>query len=689
VLKRDHTESCKTLYPQAQVLKRDHTKRQPSGCRLLFIEKFLPYISRNKLSMNPFRLVLSFFLLSQNIGLAQTYFIKNDTIISDSIRGDSIKTVAITANSLKSSIIQHENSSFYDNMRLQTDITLKQYGVNNIANLRLRGLSAEQTVVTWNDMPLNSPMLGQTDISLLPSVGWSAVALSETATGGNLSLQSNTKTTAQHISIQYNTAQNLDANVSFGVKPNKKNGIQQQSYFCFYGKNDQNKFPFLPYGKQASVSFLPHAAQTNYGALLNHRVVLQDSSEFALSSWTNYSLRDLPPTLSDFDDDKISRKSQLDAAQRTTLAYTFLEKKARLTLGHSYEILDYTDSTTLLFAQSKANRFFLGGNLNIAPKPEKKRFWGLETHLNYMYDNAFTSAYSNKQQVCGSLKNTVRFRPNTHWQAWLAHQNTTYNATLFFDAAQYSGGFDWYKNFRRSSHGSSHSSSMDAHITHERKRRLPTLNERFWQPGGKPDLQPETIEGTDFTLNFEYKIRANLPLSLSVKAFFINNDAHIQWLPENGVFAPQNVGRVRSEGASFSANIRYKNLVIKDLYSDFKINYNFTNTNNLDNAACKTVQSIYIPKHQANVFWAIGFHQIHLFAQANYIGLRNTTPDASAFLMPYVLLDNGISSVFTTKKSGNFTLFVQVNNLANTNYEITKNYAQPLRNLQIGLRFDR
>ena len=69
-------------------------------------------------------IIVSFFLLAQNSTFAQN---------------DSIKTIEITANSTKTDIINNENDNFYNNIRLQTNIALKQYGVNNIANLRLRG----------------------------------------------------------------------------------------------------------------------------------------------------------------------------------------------------------------------------------------------------------------------------------------------------------------------------------------------------------------------------------------------------------------------------------------------------------------------------------------------------------------------------------------------------------------------
>jgi vitamin B12 transporter len=602
--------------------------------------------------------IFIFFWLYSNIVFAQS---------------DSLTAVQIIGNSLKNEVVANENKDFYSNMRLKTDITLKQYGVNNIANLRLRGLSPEQTAVEWNGMSINSPTLGQMDISLLPAAGWSEVRLSETAIGGVLSLNSSTKNPKNSFFVQYNTAANIEARLTVNPLHRPKTGNLQAT---FYGKKYENRFRFQPLGKGAHDTLLMHAVQENMGAMLNYDYTLKDSSTLSAASWTNSSKRQLPPTLSDFADEKPSKKSQFDFAQRTMLGYDFLRKQAHISLGHSYEILNYTDSTAGLFAQSNATRYFFGANVNIVPKPEKKQFFGLETALNYTYNTAETDTYKDKKQQNGDLKNTLRFRPNSSWQAWVLHKNTLYNEAIFFDALQYGVGFDFYKNIKKA--------VFDAHISHQRNRRLPTLNERFWQPGGQPDLQPETIVGSDIALHFASPIFKNTQLDFTTKAFFIQNDAHIQWQPNNGIWQPKNVGKIESKGFSANAIFKYKPLKKKDLYTDFNINYTLTRTTNMSDTAYKTVQVIYVPQHQASAAWAIGFRGVQFFAQANYTALRNTSSDGIQVLPPYFLLDSGVNYTFKNKKNVAFNLFLHANNVTNTNYQVTRNFAQPLRWFEVG-----
>ncbi|MBK6784016.1 MAG: Plug domain-containing protein [Saprospiraceae bacterium] len=45
---------------------------------------------------------------------------------------------------------------------------LKSYGLGSIATSSVRGGNAGHTLLLWNGLPLNSPMLAQLDLSLLP-----------------------------------------------------------------------------------------------------------------------------------------------------------------------------------------------------------------------------------------------------------------------------------------------------------------------------------------------------------------------------------------------------------------------------------------------------------------------------------------------------------------------------------------
>ena len=59
--------------------------------------------------------------------------------------------------------------SLSDVLTYNSSIFIKQYGRATLSTASFRGTSPSHTQVTWNGMRLNSPMLGMTDFSMIPS----------------------------------------------------------------------------------------------------------------------------------------------------------------------------------------------------------------------------------------------------------------------------------------------------------------------------------------------------------------------------------------------------------------------------------------------------------------------------------------------------------------------------------------
>ena len=68
-------------------------------------------------------------------------------------------------------LVLHENIalSMADVLTFNTSIFVKQYGRATLSTVAFRGTSPSHTQVTWNGMCINSPMLGMTDFSMIPS----------------------------------------------------------------------------------------------------------------------------------------------------------------------------------------------------------------------------------------------------------------------------------------------------------------------------------------------------------------------------------------------------------------------------------------------------------------------------------------------------------------------------------------
>src|SRR5690606_10492085 len=79
--------------------------------------------------------------------------------------------------------------------------------------------------------------------------------------------------------------------------------------------------------------------------------------------------------------------------------------------------------------------------------------------------------------------------------------------------------------------------------------RMPTLNDRYWQPGGDPDLRPEHGWSADAGLVWAGRYRAEVPVAAEAARDQIGGRPVMgsQW-------APENVARTRSLGVEASAS---------------------------------------------------------------------------------------------------------------------------------------
>ncbi|HDR04299.1 MAG TPA: TonB-dependent receptor [Candidatus Marinimicrobia bacterium] len=203
-------------------------------------------------------------------------------------------------------------------------------------------------------------------------------------------------------------------------------------------------------------------------------------------------------------------------------------------------------------------------------------------------------------------------------------------------------------------------------------RRHPTLNDRYWQPGGNPNLKPELTRSLQLWAQYEPQSGASLFLQIFSK----QSKNLIQWVPQAAYWAPANIRQVSrrglKSGAAFSAN---QNTV-------FRFSYSFLETKDL--ALKKPLR--YAPTHQLRVHgifsWRMLTLKSDLFYQSSRIFMYNYPED---------ILDAGMTTVDTElawNNSGRHTertLSCVVTNLFNNRYESVLGYPEPGREWRMTL----
>ena len=225
--------------------------------------------------------------------------------------------------------------------------------------------------------------------------------------------------------------------------------------------------------------------------------------------------------------------------------------------------------------------------------------------------------------------------------------------------------------------------------------RMPTLNDRFWRPGGNPDLRPERATTADLGLAWDAGA-----LGAEVTAFWSATRDQIVWRPQaSGVWSPVNLTRSRALGAEATARAaRVLRLASRDALVDGGLAATFTDARDLSDpdAGAYGRQLRLVPRWTASAWGGLalgaagGRLRADLGVQA--VGRRTTTDSGSLALPAHAVLSGQLRYVRPLAPEGRgaapsatLTLGLAAENLLNTRYEVVPTYVMPPRHLRAHL----
>jgi iron complex outermembrane receptor protein len=210
--------------------------------------------------------------------------------------------------------------------------------------------------------------------------------------------------------------------------------------------------------------------------------------------------------------------------------------------------------------------------------------------------------------------------------------------------------------------------------------RVPTFNDRYWEPGGNPDLQPERSWGGDLGLWLDSP-RGHVEWT----AFGHLRRDQIVWRPSGeGHWTPINVGRVRALGSEISG--AWGRSLAPDATLSVGFIYTFTDARNRSepHSASYNEPVRYVPRDQLKAHSTVSWGPATLTAKVRYTGRRPLTSDGRLVLDAYVTggtrlqLEHSFSGIRTA-------LSVDVENVFNTDYRSIGNRPMPPRHARIRL----
>jgi iron complex outermembrane receptor protein len=555
--------------------------------------------------------------------------------------------------------------SLGDLLQEKSPVFVRQYGAGMLASPSFRGTSAGHTAVFWNGLPINSISLGQSDLSILPiqaidhvevHFGSSGALFGNEAIGGSV-----------HLDTKVQFGQGFKGRLSqtigsFGLSNSAVSTVFSGKSFStqtkVYRQFARNDFPFRDLSKPGTPLVRAENAQTEQMGLVHDLAWnLSEKSQLKASLWWNRADRQIQPVMG-----SATRDMQQDHSWRAVLDYFRFGNNSvwNVKAGWVSDQLIFNDS------ENRTRQFLLATDWDM----QKSENWTFKIGARGTFAQGDLSTYSATDQ-------RLELYQSAKWEA---------NERLSFSA-----------NFRQLAYQNQLEPFLPGlgldFLMLEKERnqlllkvsvgkgfKVPTLNDRFWNPGGNPDLLPEKSQNGEIGLHWLKK--GDFAWEQSLTYYRMQVDNWIIWLPQGAIWSPQNIREVRNQGLEYQGKGTWE---AGQWTWQARGSYTYSQALDLTSDAQNPQQLPYTPEHQANANLEAERSGFSVNLSTFYIGQRAIGTGNARIMEGYQLWNAGLSFTQLRWKKLQLPISFQVLNLLNRDYQVLYLRAMPGRSYQINL----
>lgn len=574
----------------------------------------------------------------------------------------------------KKTIQEFSGRSLGDLLQQNSALYLRQYGEGMVSSLTMRGTSAGHTAVFWNGLPVNSPSLGQADFSLLPAGALGTVAVHHGSSGALYGTDAIGGSVHMYSDLRFNQGHQVQLNQGFGSFGRLNSTVS-------YGYSTKNlAFKTKVYRNAADNDFTyrdltrpgnPETRTTN--AAVKQWGIVQDmgwnitpTSQLSTSIWYNTTDRQIQPLMG-----SNSQEVQEDSHLRWVVDYKYFFDQHALNLkgGIVRDLMVYNRSS-----ENQTKQYFLSGEYE----------WNLEEKFSSKLGSRYTyvvgdlSTYSANEDRA-ELYSSTTYRPFSRLAFSLNLRQAVNNRQIAPFTPAISGEFDVIDNEKE---------QLTVKASLSRSYKIPTLNDRFWVPGGNPDLIPEKGVSWETGMAYQKQFSSGAVIKSDVIYYRMGVENWIIWLPRGNIWSPSNIRNVKNQGLEVFAEGSYAlgqtKLTAQANYA-YNLARNLTKINNNDRSFGK--QLPYTPLHKAHWRLRAQRNKLGISITQVFTGKRFDTTDNESAVPAYMLWNAGFDCQWEfAKLRGDLGLTVL--NLLNEQYQAMKLRAMPGRNYQINLNIN-
>ena len=568
-------------------------------------------------------------------------------------------------------------STLSDLLHTLTPVYIKEYGSYMLSTISLRGTGAGHTSTLWNGLNINSSTLGITDFSQIPAFagdrlvlhygGASALYGSESI-GGSIIIQSEGLWTDTPLLTVYQDAgsfQTYRSRVSLRIG-NSRVESSTRAYHTY----SKNNFPFNNILKPGSpVERQQHTSVRQTGLLQDVYWKTGARSQFSVNTWYHHSNRQIQPTMGN------TASADIQEDENLRLAVSFQNSgdwgRINAKAGYLYDFMLFNN-----VFNTTSNQWILQSAWSRKLTPMLKSTLGVSWKNVAVETNNYAG---NVAENRWDVYLWIKYTPFRIWELALNIRQAGVPGFRIPAAPTLGSTLDLMKN---------NSHHFQWRLMASGNYRIPTLNDRYWNPGGNPDLQPEQSWSAESGFLWQYAHSPETTFTSDITWYNMWVDNWIIWLPQGSYWSPQNIREVRSSGLELALSGIHH---VANGTIDWNISYAFTRSVNktsldeYDRSAGK--QLPFVPLHNVSMLVYYNLFNWKFSFSENYTGDRFITTDNEDVVDGYWLTDMKISrQVKWTKES--LLVSFEIKNLLNKTYYNLPLRAMPGRNFRLGLMYN-
>ncbi len=568
------------------------------------------------------------------------------------------------------------NRALADLIAQQTSIQIQSYNPGNLSTVTFRGTSANHTGFLWNGILLNPVNNGQTDLSLLPVSlfdkvyilhGGTSPVFGEGNIGGGIHLTNEPdfrKQKGLNAGIEFGSFRSLRSNLTISLS--NDNWYFRANAFLISAGND---FPYTDNTKQDQPQdTLDNAVQKGLGLMGTVAHTMKGNNLLMLNIWYQFMDREIPGSLTY----RLENADQYDRFLRGMLTWkkTLARSIVHVRTAYFNDYLHYTEQNAA-FPEYDIDSKIQTQTLTTEVSEKYRLSQRFElTGTGVLRFSKVSSGYfpEMKDQLQGSVFLAAKYLfPKQEWkidlnlhQGWTEDYDEPFTPSLGME-----GPTGRYLMMKLS-------------VSHN--FRSPTLNERYWQPGGNPELKPEKSWNEEITLCLNPE-KMHLPLLkvLSVTYFHSMIDDWIRWVPDPDdpwFWSPQNVQRVRSTGMESRLELTRN---VGKISASLMASYSYTRSLNKNKEADTYRKQLpYVAEHMGMINARIGYSRAFMDYTQSFTGSRATVEDHSESLPAFSVGRLRLGCGWDLKVC-NFDLYFRMDNVFDVDYQVIQYYPNPGR----------